>query len=109
MKSPSQIGKMSRAKGARVEREIVTLLQNAGIPAKRTAPLQTNRANEAPDILASPLNGVEISIEVKARAKGSQFHNWLNEADALVYRVNKKPPLVVLPFDTWLKLIGGNQ
>jgi ribosomal protein L21E len=109
MKTRSQIGKMSRAKGARIERETVTRFQNAGIEAKRTALLQTNKDNDDSDVIVNLKTGETIKIEVKGRAKGTQFHRWLEGNDALVYRVDKQEPLVVIPFDSYIKLLGGNE
>lgn len=108
MKTASQKGKMSRAKGARVEREIVTRFQDAGIKAKRTAPLQTNFTHDDADVLVELPSGEEIKLEVKARAKGSQMYRWLKGNDAVVYRVDRELPLVVIPFSSYIKLLGGN-
>ncbi len=108
MKTASQKGKMSRAKGARVEREIVTRFQKAGIKAKRTAPLQTNFTHDDADVLLELSSGEEVKLEIKARAKGLQFYRWLEGNDAVVYRVDRELPLVLIPFSTYIKLLGGN-
>lgn len=100
------MGKFSRDKGARVEREIVTSFRESGLPAKRTAPMQTFKENDMPDILVETKTG-DKTVEVKARAKGKQFHEWLGTEDLLVYKVNGEQPLAIIPLTTWIELNGG--
>lgn len=103
------MGKLSKSKGARIEREIVTRLKNAGLNAKRYAPLQTFKDNGAPDIILEDAAGNKTNIEVKGRARGSQFYDWLGENDLLVYRVDRKQPLVIMTLENWITLFGGSQ
>ena len=85
------MGKKSRDKGARLEREVVALLKNSGRKARRTAPLQTYEPNNEPDIDSDGLR-----IEVKGRRNGFiQIYEWLEGNDWLVLKANGKPFLVV--------------
>jgi hypothetical protein len=50
-----------------------------------------------------------LVAEVKARKNGAGFavlEGWLGEYDALFLRRDNTDPLVVLPWRTWLRLIG---
>ena len=85
------MGKKSRTKGARLEREVVSILKNAGRNAKRTAPLQTYQPNNEPDIDSDGLR-----IEVKGRRNGFiQIYQWLEGNDWLILKANGKPYLLV--------------
>ena len=100
------MGKMSRDKGARGEREIVARHLALGVHAERV-----------------PLSGacggsfrgdVEIEnigrCEVKIRAGGGGFRTietWLADSAALFLRRDRQSPLVVLPWETWERLLKG--
>ena len=97
------MGKKSRDKGARGEREIVNILLGAGYRAKRTAPLQTFQKNNAPDVLIETDKG-QITVEVKLRADGfKQIYQWLGENDLLIIKADRKEPLAIQPLKTILK------
>ena len=98
------MGKKSRDKGARGEREIVNILIGAGLKAKRTAPLQTYLKNEAPDILVETKNGA-LKIEVKLRADGfKQLYQWLGDNDCLIVKADRQEPLIIQPLKKTLPL-----
>lgn len=98
------MGKKSRDKGARGEREIVNILIGAGLKAKRTAPLQTYLKNEAPDILVETKNGA-LKIEVKLRADGfKQLYQWLEGNDCLIVKADRQEPLIIQPLKNTLPL-----
>lgn len=85
------MGKKSRTKGARVEREVVNILRQAGLDAVRSAPMQTFKPNDEPDIRCEGKR-----IEVKARADGfKQIYTWIEGNDWLVIKANGKPYLVI--------------
>lgn len=97
------MGKMSRSKGARGEREIVHLFTDAGFPAKRTAPLQTFKQNDMPDVLAD-INGVETTIEVKLRASGYKtIYDQIEGNDLLVLRMNGERWIVCQDLTSYLE------
>jgi hypothetical protein len=104
------MGKPSRDKGARRERQIVTLHTEAGIHAERV-PLSgasRYRGNGADiDIYARGRDDAPIIAEVKARRNGEgfkQLEQWLGDNDALFLWRDHAAPLVVMPMAIWLEL-----
>lgn len=87
----------SKQKGNRLERELVKLLVDAGLNAKRI-PLSGSVKGFEGDILIDGLTG-----ECKGRRDGfKQLYGWLDERDILFLRADKKGWLVVQPLDDWL-------
>lgn len=107
------MGKASRDKGARRERQIVALHTDMGIHAERV-PLSgasRYRGNGA-DIDVYPWGrNVEALVgEVKARGNGEGFktlERWLAENDMLFLVRDRKDPMVVVPWATWQRLLGA--
>lgn len=116
------MGKPSRDKGARREREIVARHIEFGVHAERV-PLsgaQRYQGNGADvDIYAFGKDAAPLVTEVKARSTGEGFvtiARWLRDADALFLVRDQvlpgqpaPPPLVVLPWQTWLRLLREAQ
>jgi len=106
------MGKASRDKGARRERQIVDLHRDSGIRAERV-PLSgamkfRNTEKTDVDVYARGDEEAPFVCEVKARASGEGFktlEGWLGEADALFLMRDRAEPLVVLPADRWLELV----
>jgi Holliday junction resolvase len=107
------MGRKSRDKGARTERQVVALHRKLGIRAERV-PLsgatryQGNGADV--DIYAFGPNQAPLATEVKSRGGGAGFktlERWLGENDALFLRRDRSEPVVVLPWRTWQRLIAG--
>lgn len=101
------MAKMSRDKGQRIERELVHLHQEAGIPASRV-PLSGAAGGE----YAGDLHVLDLTAEVKARKDGSGFKQleaWLGAHDLLFLRRDRQRPLVVLPWDVYIQLLQGYQ
>ncbi len=100
-------GRASRRKGDRIEREIVTLHRELGIPAERVPLSGAAGGSFNGDVvihLEPPLRA-----EVKARGDGAGFvtlERWLGQRDALFLRRNHAEPLVVVPWSTWRRLLG---
>jgi Holliday junction resolvase len=91
-------GKASRDKGNRAERELVRLLQAAGFAAERV-PLSGAAHGRFGGDVSVPLLGVDRRVEVKARDDGfRELYKWLDDADLLVVRADRREPLVVVPF-----------
>lgn len=100
------MSKRSRDKGARGERAVVRALQAIGIPARRTAPLQSGYGAQDGDVEAE-IFGWKRRIEVKLRAKGfRQIYGWLENADVLIVKADGKPALVILPMDQAKDYLG---
>ncbi len=104
-------GAKHRRKGDRIEREIVALHQDMGIHAERV-PLsgaQQYQGNGADvDIYPWGLDAQVLVSEVKGRKDGDGFktlEKWLGENDILFLRRNNAEPLVVLPWQTWARML----
>jgi hypothetical protein len=90
-------GRSPRAKGNRVERELVALLQRAGIAAERV-PLSGSAGGSYVGDLSIPLLGVDRCAEVKIRGNGFlRLYDWLAGRDLLIVRADRREPLVVIP------------
>ncbi len=99
------MGKMQRNKGNRVEREIVNYLKDNGIPAKRV-PLSGAAEGFKGDII---IDG-SLRAEVKARKDGfKQIYDWLEGNDYLFIKANRKPVLVVMEIDEFIRLIKEDK
>jgi len=104
------VGKASRDKGARRERQIVHMHTALGVPAERM-PLsgaQRYRGNKT-DVDVTVIPGrPPWECEVKARATGTGFttlERWLGDADALFLVRDRSTPLIVLPWARWTELL----
>ena len=103
------MGKMSRDKGARVEREIVNTHIAAGIHAERyDARRGQFGATSSYDIDVYWKGKEEAPLcgEIKAR---KELPKWQREAlgenDFLVLRENGHAPMYVVPHHVWIKLL----
>ena len=111
------MGKPSRDKGARVERELVNAHRGMGVTAERVPLSGACGGSYTGDLVVEvPGLGHNISTswqarcEVKARKDGAGFvtlEKWLGDNDALFLKRNNAEPMVVLPWETWRKLVGG--
>ena len=105
-------GPAARLKGGRIEREIVHAHIDEGIHAERVplsgaARYQGNGADL--DIYAFGKDGPPLVCEVKSRASGEGFatiERWLKDFDALFLRRDRRDPLVVLPWATWIRILN---
>lgn len=103
-----------RIKGSRVEREIVNLLREAGIPAERVPLSGASRyRGEGHDVnVYAPGRKEPLVFEVKARREGAGFKllkKWLGEHDGLVTRQDRSEPLVTIPWRILIALLGGKD
>jgi Holliday junction resolvase len=90
-------GRASRSKGNRTERAIVRLLQERGFAAERV-PLSGAALGRFGGDVSLPLLGIDRRVEVKCRGYGlRQLYAWLDGADFLIVRADRREPLVVLP------------
>jgi hypothetical protein len=96
-------GKGPRRKGNRVEREVLALLKEAGLEARRV-PL-SGSAPDYPGDLEVEVPGLgRVLVEVKAR-KRLALEAWLEGRGLLVLKPDRRPPLAVLPLEALLALI----
>lgn len=89
-------GRRSRAKGNRIEREAVAILQAAGIAAERI-PLSGSAGGSFVGDITAPVLGVDRRLEVKCRAAGfTTIYRWLAGHFGLVLRADQAEPLIVI-------------
>lgn len=111
------MGKLSRDKGARVEREIVNLHRKIGVAAERV-PLSGGTAyqgnTEDLDVYPDGLDYAPLVCQVKGLGgpRGTKgIMDALGEADALFLRFDAEPggrvdpPTVVMPWRTYERLL----
>lgn len=106
------MGKPSRDKGARFEREIVAIAQAHDLDAKRV-PLSGATNFAKGDVVVS--NDVDSwTIEAKKRANGFKtIYGWLEKGDCdlLVLGADgaRRPALAVLPLSDFFDLLAGRH
>jgi len=94
-------------KASVLNRKLVHLHLDAGIPASRV-PLSGAAGGE----YAGDLHILDFTVEVKARANGEGFKQlevWLGDHDMLFLRRDCQRPLVLLPWQMYLKLMHAYQ
>jgi Holliday junction resolvase len=90
-------GRAPRAKGNRLERAIVRLLQDAGLGAERV-PLSGSAGGAYSGDLMIPILNRDLVVEAKARANGfSRLYSWLERRDLLIIKADRRDALVILP------------
>jgi hypothetical protein len=90
-------GRAPRRKGDRIERELVDLLQRAGIAGERV-PLSGSVGGKFRGDISIPLLGIDRCCEVKARGDGfGLLYRWLTDRDLLIVRADRREPLVIIP------------
>jgi hypothetical protein len=105
------MGKPSRDKGYRVEREMVLKLQAEGIGAERVPLSGGAGGSYTGDIIIRKEKAgqyEELRAEVKARKNGEGFktlEDWLGENDCLILKRNHAEPMVVLPWEQFVELM----
>lgn len=104
------MGKSSQRKGAAGERELAALLSAAGYECQRGGSLSFG---EIPDVLGLP--GIHIEVKrveklnvVEAMEQAIRDSDrMLDGMPALFHRRNRKPWLVTMRLQDWLKLYGS--
>ena len=100
------MGKFSRAKGLRNERELVNLLRDRGIDAERVPLSGAAHGSFAGDVIA-PIHGQQKRIECKVRATGFKtLYDWLSDADILAVKRDRDEWLVVMTLEDYLNTKG---
>lgn len=105
------MGKPSRDKGARFEREIVAIAQAHDLDAVRV-PLSGATNFHKGDVVVTATGGVKWTIEAKKRANGFRtIHAWLEKGDCdlLVIGADRKAALAVLPLADFFDLLAGKH
>ena len=105
------MGKPSRDKGVRRERQIVELHKDMSVHAERVPLSGASRYQgngSDVDIYPFGIDQAPLVCEVKARSNGQGFatlEGWLAENDVLFLVRDYSTPLVALPWRTWAKLL----
>jgi len=108
------MGKRSRDKGARREREAVALLRAIGVQAQRVPLSGAMHDKDVPeseiwrDDLLCQVDGWLFRVEVKARADASGWqtiNKWLGNSDALMLMQDRSEPKLVLPWRSFVTLV----
>ena len=99
------MGKASRDKGGRFERELVNTAKAHGLEAYRV-PLSGSAAGFKNDIIIKQ-GRTTWEIEAKKRASGFKFiYDNIEGADVLVIGVDRQKPLAVIDAEHFFELIG---
>lgn len=99
------MGKFSKDKGARVERDFVNRLNKAGIQARRV-PL-SGAVAAFPNDINLPWLGGTASCEVKCRADGfKEIYKWIKPAKVLFVKANRQEGLAVIRLTDFAELLN---
>lgn len=97
-------GRASRDKGARTEREVVRILQDAGLTSSRV-PLSGAAGNRYSADVDVPVLGIDRKLECKCRGSGFvSLYRWLAPVYGLVLRADRADPLIVLRLKDFAEL-----
>jgi Holliday junction resolvase len=100
------MGKASRDKGGRFERELVNTAKAHGLEAYRV-PLSGAAAGFKNDIIIKQ-GRITWEIEAKKRATGFKFiYDNIAGADILVIGADRQKPLAVLDYEDFCDLLNG--
>jgi Holliday junction resolvase len=103
------MGKASRDKGARFEREVVNTFQSEGIAAERI-PLSGAAGGKFVGDVSVPILGIDRTLECKKRADGfREIYGWLSEHYGLVIAADRKPALMVLTLERFIDILHAAE
>ena len=103
------MGRKSREKGKRAEREVVSIFRNWGWRAERTAPLQAGMGTAKPDVFAAN-DCISLRLEVKRRRRlPAYLVDGLEHADAVMLRQDRGGWIIAMPLEAFLELFAPNQ
>lgn len=98
------MGKSQRRKGYRGEHNLVKLLQQHGIDAKRV-PLSGATSFAKGDIIID-----DLVAEVKVRKNGfKQIYKWIEGKDLLFLKADYRTMLVVMDLDKFIELLASTK
>lgn len=100
----------AKAKGTRLEVEVVKLLEKQGIEARRQP--GSGIYPDFPHDVELKVNGKRYIVECKARKSGfATLDRWKGQADLLVVKVDRGDPIVYLPLRVLGEIIrsGGDH
>jgi hypothetical protein len=98
------LGKFSRSKGLRFERQLVNSFQEVGLGAERI-PLSGSAGGSFTGDITLPVRGVDKRLEAKKRSTGfKQIYDWLEGNYGLVIGRDRSEPLVVMRLSEFREL-----
>ena len=102
------VGKLSRRKGYRGEKEAEEILRELGFDAKRV-PLSGASEFQKGDVVVFEKGHPQWVVEVKRRARGFEMlYRFLERADLLFVRADRKDWIVCMELETLKKLWKRN-
>ena len=104
------MGKFSRDKGARVEREFVHRLKDANVECDRVPLSGAVGGNYSGDLTLRlpPCDKTALRAEVKCRKNGTGWTTlikWLGDNDYLFLKQARKEPMVLMPWERFIDLV----
>jgi hypothetical protein len=104
------MGRMQRNKGARVERELVNAHKEMGFAAERAPHSGAVKGRltqmDGEDLKVELAEQFVLTFEAKARKDDwKTIRQQIARTDGLILKPNNEPPLVVLKWDTWERLL----
>jgi Holliday junction resolvase len=105
------MGRASKEKGARIERELLNRHRQIGVVAQKTplsGAVQFRGSTSDLDIYIDGPDYGPLIAECKARANGEGFatlERWLADFDLLFLRKDRSDPLVAMPWRVYERLI----
>jgi hypothetical protein len=101
-------GRAPARKGTRVERELVNLLIELGLPCSRV-PLSGALGGAWSGDIDLELRGRIAKIQIKARRQFDTLHEWLRSNDFLILKADRCDPLMVMPLELFAELAIAAQ
>jgi hypothetical protein len=101
-------GRSLKRKGNRVERELVRLLCELGLPCVRV-PLSGAIGGVWAGDIHLELYGRTHRIEVKARREFRTLQQWLGTNELLILKADRQDPLVLMPVRLFAELATAAQ
>ena len=96
----------SKRKGSEFERELVNEAKSRGLEAER-AYASNGKSLGCSEEVDLTVQGARI--QAKRRAKLASYLRIPAEADAVAFRQDRGPTLVLIPWDTFLTMIENND
>lgn len=102
------MGKFSKEKGKRFERQVAGLFRDFGYDAHRSAQFKGN-TGQAADVEGTP--GIHVECKHQERMN---LYDWMAQAQrdargdipVVIHKANNKPILVTMTFDDWIQLFN---
>lgn len=97
-----------KAKGSRIEREIVAMHQKLGMEAERVPLSGALGGAYSGDVVLPGIGRAEVKARAGA-AGWTTIKKWLGKQDMLFLREDGCKPLVVLTWDTYLHVLANSR